>query len=69
MRGGKPTTEGQRHLIHPVKTRNDGKWKYVEAWDRNNGAENGFGPARNQTDSHPIYSGSPNLNKGIQPWR
>jgi hypothetical protein len=23
--GGKPTTEGHRHWIHPVKTKNDGK--------------------------------------------
>ena len=30
--------------------------QYVESWDRSNRAENGPGPARNQTDSHPICS-------------
>ena len=55
--GGKLTTvEGQRHWFHPVKTKNDSKWKYVEAWDRSNRAENGLGPARSQTDSHRICS-------------
>ena len=27
-----------------------------EAWDRSDEAENGFGPARNQTDTHPMSS-------------
>ena len=54
--GRKPTT-----WIHQVKTEYDGKWKYVEVWDRGNISENGLGPTRNQTDSHPICSG----NKGI----
>ena len=55
---GKPTTEGQRHpsWIHPVKTKNEGKWKDVEAEDRSSSAGNGLGPARNQTDSGPIRS-------------
>ena len=28
--GGKPTTEGQKDWIHPLKTKSDGKYKYVE---------------------------------------
>ena len=55
--GGKLTIEGQRHWIHLVKTKNDDKWKYVEAMDHSNRAENGLGPARNETGSHPICSG------------
>ena len=57
--GGKLTIEVQRHWFHPVKTKmtkNDGKEKYVEAWDHSNRAENGHCPARSQTDSHPICS-------------
>ena len=50
----KLTSEGQRLLIHPVKTRTDGKQKYVGAWDRSNKAENGLCPARSYTDSHPM---------------
>ena len=44
------------HGIYPVETTNDGKEKYVEEWDHSNRAENGLGPARNQTDSRPICS-------------
>ena len=54
--GGKLTTQGQGHWFHPAKTKYDGKWKYVEAWDRSNRAENDLCPARSQTDSHPMCS-------------
>ena len=55
--GKKLTTGGYRHWIHPGKTKNDGKHKFVEAWDRSNIAETGLGLARNQTDSHQICTG------------
>ena len=54
--GGKLTIEGQGHWFHSVKTKYDGKLKYVEAWDRSNRAENGLYPARSQTDSNPMCS-------------
>ena len=55
--GGRLTTECQRNWVYPVKTKNDDREKYFEAWYRSNRALNGFGPVRNQTDSHPMYSG------------
>ena len=55
--GGRPTTaEGQNHGIDPVKTIIDGKWKYAEARDHSNRAENGPGPAVDQTDSQSTRS-------------
>ena len=54
---GKPTTaQGQNHGIDPVKTIIDGKWKYAEARNHSNRAENGPGPAVNQTGSHSTCS-------------
>ena len=52
--GEKLTTQGQGLWFYPVKTKYDGKRKYVEAWDRSNRAENGLCPERSQTDSHPM---------------
>ena len=54
--GGKLTIEGQGYWFHSVKTKYDGKLKYVGAWDRSNRAENGLCPARSQTHSHPMCS-------------
>ena len=50
------TTKGEKNWIDPVKTKIDGKQKYVEAWDRTSRAENGLDPAVNQTGSDPICS-------------
>ena len=61
--GVKPTTEGLRLWIHPVKRKNGGKWEYVEAGGRSSSAENGDGPARSQTDSRPIYRPPCNLKR------